>query len=124
MAGAKLRVFVAEDDDLIAMVLEDMLDELNCTVVATAGSVSDALAFLDQNTCDLAIVDVRLRDGSIEPVGDELMMRKIPFALATGFASEELVRRFNGMPVLHKPYMIEDVRAALARLAGAETAPA
>ena len=116
MTSERLRVFIAEDDDLILMVLEDILDELGCNVVGTAGSVKAALTAIDRPPYDVAIVDVKLNDGSVEPFADELAKRNIPFALATGFASQELIARYRGSPVLHKPYMMDDVRAALAKL--------
>lgn len=116
MTSQRLRVFIAEDDDLILMVLEDILDELGYTVAGTAGTVKGALASIDQQQFDVAIVDVKLSDGSVEPFADELVKRNIPFALATGFASQDLIARYRGCPVLHKPYMLDDVRAALALL--------
>jgi DNA-binding NtrC family response regulator len=116
MTNDRLRVFLAEDDDLILMVLEDILDELGCEVVGTAGTVRGALTAIDRKPFDVAIVDVKLNDGSVEPFADELARRKIPFALATGFASQDLIARYCGCPVLHKPYMLDDVRAALAKL--------
>lgn len=117
-------VFIAEDDDLISMVLEDILDELGCKVVGTSTSVSAASDFVAGNTFDVAIVDVRLRDGSVEPFADELVTRNVPFALATGYASQELITRYPGTPVLHKPYMIDDVRRVLDTLRVGKTTAA
>ncbi|MDO9382087.1 MAG: response regulator [Hyphomicrobiaceae bacterium] len=124
MTSEQLRVFIAEDDELILMVLEDILDELGCKVVGTAASVKGALSLIDSEPFDVAIVDVKLNDGSVEPFADELAKRRIPFALATGFASQDLIARYRGCPVLHKPYMMDDVRKALAKLPApvAETA--
>lgn len=122
MTNQPLRVFIAEDDDLILMVLEDILDELGCNVVGTAGTVKGALTSIDGQPFDVAIVDVKLKDGSVEPFADELAKRNIPFALATGFASQDLIARYRGSPVLHKPYMLDDVRMALAKLPAAAAA--
>src|SRR5690606_26707078 len=40
---AGLRILVAEDEMLVAMMLEDMLDDLGCTVVGPANRVPQAL---------------------------------------------------------------------------------
>ena len=38
-----MRVLLVEDDSLVAMLVEDMLAELGCTVAAQAGSVPEGL---------------------------------------------------------------------------------
>lgn len=116
MADQALRVLVAEDDDLILMLLEDILDELGCSVASSVGAVSDAMASVKAGGFDVAIVDVRLKDGSIDPVADELVAMGKPFALATGYAAKALTERYGNVPVLQKPYLIDDVRRVLAGL--------
>lgn len=122
MADQSLRVFVAEDDDLILMLLEDILDELGCSVSSSVGAVSDAMERVKAGGFDVAIVDVRLKDGSIDPVADELVAMGKPFALATGYAAKALIERYGNVPVLQKPYLIDDVRRVLAGLASASSA--
>lgn len=109
-------MFVAEDDDLILMLLEDILDELGCSISDSVAVVSDAMEHVKAGAFDVAIVDVRLRDGSIEPVADELAAMGKPFALATGYAAKTLTERYGNVPVLQKPYLIDDVRRVIAGL--------
>lgn len=111
-----LRVFLAEDEPLLLMELEESLGDMGCKVVGTASKVSETLEILASQEFDLAILDVRLRDSTIEPVGDALVARGIPFVIATGDSSLELLRRFPGAPVLNKPYSVEDLHQALLRL--------
>lgn len=117
MSDRPLRVLVAEDDDLILMLLEDILDELGCSVASSVSVVTDAMDKVTSSTFDAAILDVRLRDGTIEPVADQLMAMGKPFALATGYAAKSLVERYGNVPVLQKPYLIDDVRRVLAGFA-------
>lgn len=108
-----LRVFLAEDEPVLLMELEENLADMGCKVVGTASKVNETLEILATQECDLAILDVRLRDSTIEPVGDALVARDIPFVIATGDPSIELLRRFPNAPVLNKPYSVEDLRQAL-----------
>ncbi len=108
-----MRVFLAEDEPMLLMELEENLGDLGCKVVGAAARVSEALELLASQDFDVAILDVRLRDSTIEPVGDALVKRGTPFIIATGDSSAELLRRFPGAPVLNKPYSVEDLRKAL-----------
>jgi CheY-like chemotaxis protein len=111
-----LRVFLAEDEPVLLMELEENLGDLGCTVVGTATKVSETLEILASQEFDIAILDVRLKDSTIEPVGDALVKRGIPFIIATGDSSIELLRRFPDAPVLNKPYGLDDLRKALLHL--------
>lgn len=111
-----LRVFLAEDEPVLLMELEENLGDMGCKVVGTAAKVSETLKVLASQEFDLAILDVRLKDSTIEPVGDALVKRGIPFIIATGDSSAELLHRFPNAPVLNKPYNLEDLRNTLMRL--------
>ena len=55
-----LRVFVVEDEGLVAMMVEGMLEDLGCAVVLNAASVSEALALIGRGGFDIALLDVKL----------------------------------------------------------------
>ncbi len=44
---AGFRILVAEDEVLVAMMIEDMLSDLGCVVLGPAGSVAEALALVE-----------------------------------------------------------------------------
>lgn len=113
MTGFNSRVFIAEDEPVLLMELEENLGDMGCKVVGTATKVSETLEFLASHEIDLAILDVRLKDSTIEPVGDALVSRGIPFIISTGDLAMEILRRFPHAPVLDKPYSLEDLRQAL-----------
>lgn len=117
MTGSNLRVVIAEDEPVLLMELEENLGDMGCEVVGAASKVSEMLELLATREFDLAILDVWLKDATIEPVVDALVAKAIPFILATGDSSMELRRRFPDAPVLNKPYSVEDLRQALLRLA-------
>jgi CheY-like chemotaxis protein len=67
-----LRLFLVEDEALVAMLLEDMLSDLGCVVIDIAGSLSQALDRLDSldATADGAILDVNLGGEQVYPFAD------------------------------------------------------
>lgn len=108
------RVLVVEDEPLIAMLLEDMLGELQVDATATADSVPAALQTLESSPAfDGAILDMNLRGRSVEPVADWLAERRIPFVFASGYGADALTRRHASAPVLAKPFRRESLEAAL-----------
>jgi CheY-like chemotaxis protein len=110
------RIFVLEDEPLIAAMLRDWLAELGCETVGPAGSVGDASSFMRDLVADGAILDVSLADGEGYEVADELRQRGVPFAFATGYSAGRLPPRFTGALVLSKPFSFDAVKNAVARI--------
>ncbi|KRA48748.1 response regulator [Pseudoxanthomonas sp. Root630] len=109
-------VFVVEDESLLLMLLEDLLPEMGYTVLASAGSVADALANLSAIAPDVAVVDVNLAGTPSFPVAEALRARGIPFLFTTGYGQEGLPAHYADVPVLAKPFRRHDLEVALARL--------
>ena len=102
----RLRLFVVEDEALIAMTMEDMLTDLGCDVVDVAGTLAQALRRVDAmaGALDGAILDVNLGGGEmVYPVADALANRGVPFVFATGYGPDGLDPRYRETQVLAKP---------------------
>ena len=113
-------ILIVEDEPLIAMMLEDFLESMGHTVVASCESVQDALGHVDAGGFDVAIIDVQLRDGEkVWPVADRLAEAGTPFVLATGGHVEPPPERHAGAPTLSKPYTIDSIEPALDQACGA-----
>jgi CheY-like chemotaxis protein len=113
-----LRIFVAEDEALIALVLQDILDELGHTIVGPAASVPQAMSMARDGAFDVALLDVKLGGNEIFPVADVLEARRIPFAFSTGFGEAGLPDAWRTRPILAKPYNPVDVESILNQLGG------
>ena len=112
-----LRVLVVEDEMLIAMDLESALEEAGADVVGLAATVDRALALIDRESMDAAVLDVNLRGRDVYPVADALKARGVPFLFHTGHATREsLQARYLGVPVLTKPTDLDRVLSALQHL--------
>jgi two-component SAPR family response regulator len=113
---AKRRVLVVEDEMLIGMLLEDMLVDLGHEVAAIVPRLKEALAAVDRETFDLAILDVHLHGESAFPVAEALIGKKVPFVFATGYGERGLPENYRGRPVLQKPFAKDDLERVLKTL--------
>ncbi len=80
------------------MVLEDMLDMLGHTVVATPGDFAEAEAAIAAGGFDLVIADVNLGADPVYPLADQVVAAGVPLILATGSHRDTLPPRFAGLP--------------------------
>ena len=108
------RVLVVEDEMMVAWLLQDMLTELGCVVIGPAASVGEALALIEVQGLDAAVLDVNLSGQMSYPVADVLVARGVPFIFSTGYASNRLQEGYRMFPVLQKPYHMTELSAALA----------
>lgn len=110
------RVLVVEDEPLIAMLVQEWLEELNCSVVGPAASVAGALELIAGVELHGAVLDVSLGKEESFPIADELKKRGVPFAFATGYGIEGLDARFVGAEVLAKPFEHELFRNVVSKM--------
>lgn len=112
-----MRVFLVEDEVLVALMLEDMLADLGCVLVGSADTVAQALSGIaDSSALDAAILDVHLRGETVFPVADALLQKRVPFVFSTGFGPAELAMRYPSSHLLAKPYPAEALAQALASM--------
>lgn len=114
-----LSIFIAEDEPLVAMMLEEFLDVLGHRTAITVDEVEGGLVHAAELPCDAAILDVHLFGKSVWPLADLLADRGVPILLATGGQTEPPPARYADAAVLAKPYTMAGVQAALERLTGA-----
>ena len=111
--ASSLSILLVEDEPLIAMMMEDIVETLGHRVAGTCDTVSGALEAIERGGFDLAILDVRLRDGISWPVADALADGGHRYILATGGHVEAPPVRHAGAPVLAKPFTIDDLSAQI-----------
>lgn len=119
-SAAGLRVLLVDDEPLVAMLLEDMLADLGCHVVATAARVDQALQILaDPGTVfDLAVLDVNVAGESVRPVAEAVAARGAAMVFATGYGESGVPEPFRGRPTLQKPFSFNDVVSRLNEACG------
>jgi CheY-like chemotaxis protein len=113
---ARKRMLIVEDEFLIAVMLEDMLSELNFGVVGIASNPTRALELIASTEFDAAILDVNLDGCDSFDVAAALSERRIPFIFTTGYGSSRVLPEYAHHPVVQKPYRLEELSDALGRL--------
>ncbi len=89
----KTSVLIIEDEALIAMDLEEMVEELGHEVIGIARTRNETLKHIDMSQPGLVLADVQLADGSsgIDAVGDILQRFDVPVIFITAFPERLLV---------------------------------
>jgi CheY-like chemotaxis protein len=112
------RILIVEDEMLVALVLQDMLADLRCVVVGPSTTVDEALAQIEKQVPDAAVLDVNLNGQMSYPVADALLACHVPFVFSTGYSSNRLQDGYRTYPALQKPYHVMELGDALARVMG------
>jgi CheY-like chemotaxis protein len=110
------RILVVEDEALVAMLVEDALQDAGFGLIGPARSVAQAIALLAAETPSAAVLDLNLAGESSATVADALAARGIPFVVTTGYGASGLPPGHRGVPVLPKPYDPAELTAVLDRL--------
>lgn len=107
------KVLVVEDEMMIAMLIEDMLEELGCELIGPASNVKRALELIASETIEIALLDVNLDGQATDAIAHELQRRGVPFVFATGYGATGVPKQYNDRAVLQKPFQKTDLAAAL-----------
>ncbi|WP_404334647.1 HWE histidine kinase domain-containing protein [Sphingomonas sp. MMS12-HWE2-04] len=107
-------VLLVEDSLIIAMDAEDILSRLGAQRVVTAGTVRQALAEIDAEKLQVAVLDVNLGAETSLGIADHLSKLGVPFLFATGYGEQlRLPEDHAAVPVIQKPYTLLSVGQAL-----------
>lgn len=106
-------ILVVEDEVMIQMFIEDILAGQGASF-ASAPSVACALALIDTQAFDAALLDVSLHGNKSYPVAEALEARGIPFAFSTG--DIDLADGYEDRPLLRKPFRPDALVEAFAGL--------
>ncbi len=115
--GAKgLRFLVVEDEMMVLLMIEDMLGDLGCEVVASAATAQQALELIATQPFDAALLDMNLNGETSEAVAEALVAHGAPFIFCTGGDVGDVAPQFRDHPFLRKPFSFEDLSDKLREL--------
>jgi CheY-like chemotaxis protein len=96
-------ILVAEDEFLVALVVEETLQSLGCTVLGPFSDLAEASAAAESEPIDAAVLDINLGGEMVYPLAEHLDRHGIPFVFTTGYAVADLPERFRAFDFLRKP---------------------
>jgi CheY-like chemotaxis protein len=110
------RFLVIEDEPLVALDIAAGLEEAGADVVASTGSIKEALAVIESKVFDAALLDGNLNGRPVDEVAAALTRRKVPFLFVTGYGREDLPAAFRNVAVLSKPFSQQQLIEVTAQL--------
>lgn len=117
-----MKVFVLEDEFIIADEIESILVEGGHDVLGPIATIDEAVAELDRITPDFAIIDANIRGSSSAPVIDRLRQKGVPFCVCTGYRKDEISALFGPVPTLQKPIVPGALTALIDQLTAGDKA--
>ena len=108
-----VRVFLLDDHEVVRRGLRDLIDaEDDLEVVGEAGTAEEALARIPPTRPDVAVLDVRLPDGSGVEVCRDIRARhpEVQALMLTSFADDEAL--FSAIMAGAAGYVLKQIRGA------------
>ena len=84
--------------------------------MTTAATVEKALALIDAQVFDAAMLDMNLNGNTSHSVAEALIARGVPFVYSTGNTRHEMRVGYRDQPALKKPFKFEELAGILKRL--------
>ena len=110
------RLLVVEDEILFLMMIEDMLGDLGCESVASAGTIGQAIALIEAQVFDAAMLDMNLDGDDSNAVAAALAERGVPFIYSTGHSGRDLREGLGDRAILCKPFSFDELTTNLEHL--------
>jgi CheY-like chemotaxis protein len=118
--SSKLTVLVAENEPLVAISVEQILDDLGHHVIGPVSNLPDLLKISTTADFDIALLDVTLsNEEEVYPAADRLSARGIPFAFMTADHPDFLPPSHVAHCILTKPFSWQQLVDCLNALANA-----
>jgi len=113
------RVLIVEDESLVAMLLETILEDMECIPVGPASNIDDGEVLArDTANLDAALLDVNVAGRQVFPVAEILKARGVPFVFSTGYGEGGLPEEWRGQATIQKPFTEAAIRDALMKAMG------
>lgn len=112
------KLLIVEDEPIVALDLQQELEELGCEVTGLAESLDAALMSIEENRPDLALMDIRI-DGPMDGIQAARMLRhayQVPVVFLTSYSDQQTIARAaQELPYgfLTKPFRSRELHATL-----------
>ena len=120
MSDSNHKIFIVEDEVVVAFEMSDMLEDLGFEVVGPSVHLEDAKKKAEDKEIDVAVLDVNLGRGKTsEPVARILRERDIPFVFLSAYGRQDIGFAQDHEPVLKKPIsgrmLVEALKTRIAK---------
>ena len=112
---------VAEDEFLIAFLIEEDLRNSGYTVVGPFTRIDEAREAAAREQIDAAVLDINMNGQPAYSVADALIARQVPFLFLSGYGQSALPAPYVYRPRLAKPYDVAVLVREIRKLLPAKT---
>ncbi|MEG3084578.1 response regulator [Sphingomonas sp. PB2P12] len=115
---AECRILLVEDEYMLALDLQNELEDRGAFILGPEASVDGALRRVAQESrIDAAVLDVNLGGEFVFPVADALLARHVPFIFSSGYEDGVTRGRYPDIVNCGKPinmsHMLQTIRHML-----------
>lgn len=97
-------ILLVEDEPALMDALERIIAAQGWKVAATVATVSAGIEFVSNRDCDAAIVDANLRGQCSKELVTELLRRKIPLVVVSGYNASNRGGLWDEVTCILKPF--------------------
>jgi len=114
----KTKILIVEDEMIVALDIKNNLIKLGFDVVSIVTNYNDALFCIQNNSIEIILMDVNLRD-SLDGIQIALEIQKtqyIPIIYLTAFSDDETIQRAiktNPIAYLTKPFKVDELKSTI-----------
>jgi two-component SAPR family response regulator len=117
MTDTVRRVFIVEDEIMVAFEMVDLLEDMGFQIVGPSIHLEDAKSIAKKQDIDVAFLDVNLGSGATsQPVAETLRARGIPFVFITAYDRNQINFVTPEDKVLKKPVSRDILARTLAEV--------
>lgn len=113
------RIFILEDEALVAMDLSVELEDHGYEVLGPAMTVKMAADILTTMKPDFAVLDANVGGELPSIIAQDLSERGVPFVYVSGYGQDYITKHLPPAPLLPKPVqirsLIDEIKSALGR---------
>ncbi len=109
-------ILLIEDDPHIAAMMVELLEEADYAVDGPYATLAEGVAAVAEHLPAGAVLDVRLKDGEVGMLADDLDLYDIPYLFCSGASDHSALRDHPEAPQVDKPRMGIDLIPALHQL--------
>ena len=113
-----IRILVVENENIIAMEISWIVEDAGYSIVGPERSVETTRQVLSRHKVDLALLDVHLAGETVFPVSEMLDAIGVPYIFLTSHPVSSLPGRYEGRPLLTKPFRSRALLALIQQILG------